>query len=449
MASKIFDLTGKNVLVMGLGLHGGGVGTIQFLAKHGASITVTDLRTRKILAPSLKKLKYLKNIKYILGEHRNSDIVNADLIVKNPGVKPNSPQIMLAKKHKIPVTTDLGIFFKSSPAMIIGVTGTRGKSTTSFLISEFLKKGTKKQVHLGGNIRKSVLEFLETIKKEDLVVLELSSFQLEYLAPEKISPHIAVFTNIQRDHLNWHKNMADYIRAKKNIFKFQTKKDFLIANPDDPKVKNLARSAKSKVILPRLDKKFKVIVDQKFGGHYESSVALAIATARQFNVSDKVIAKVLGNFRSLEGRGEEVAKINGIRFISDTTATIPDATIAALKRFRPLAKKLIVIAGGQDKNLEFGEMIKALKKYADHIIFLPGTATDRIRHKVTITDFPPIFDAKNMRDAVRRAWQIAKSGDVVLLSPGAASFGLFLNEFDRGAKFVKEIKGQRDVFRRR
>ena len=440
---SFMDLRDKKVLVMGLGLHGGGEGTIRFLSKKGAKITVTDLRSRKTLASSLKNLKNIRHIRYILGKHRERDILWADLIIKNPGVKPDSPFLGLARRHKIPITTDLGIFFKSSPAMIIGVTGTRGKSTTAHLIAEFLRKGARKKVFLGGNIRKSVLDFLGRIKAEDLVVLELSSFQLEDLSYEKISPHIAVFTNIYRDHLNWHKNMADYMRAKKYIFTFQGPQDYLIANPDDARVRKLAKTARGEVVFPRLDRKFKAIVDENLGKHYESSVALAISAAKLFKISDKVIKKVLSDFHGLEGRQKQIAVIRGVHFISDTTATIPDAAIAALRRFRPKAKKLIVITGGQDKKLQFEEMIKALKKLADQIILLPGTATEKLKkylpdEKVSL--------ARSMKEAVRYACKAAKPGDYVLLSPGAASFGLFLNEFDRGAQFIKEVQRQKHVF---
>lgn len=437
----------KNVLVMGLGLHGGGVGTIRFLAQKGANLTVTDLRSRKILAPSLKNLRNIRHIRYVLGRHREKDILQVDLIIKNPGVKPDSPYLALARRRNIPITTDLGIFFKSCPAPIIGVTGTRGKSTTAHLITEFLRRGTKKQIFLGGNIRKSVLGFLGKIKTSDLAVLELSSFQLEDMRREKISPHIAVFTNIYRDHLNWHKDMADYLRAKSYIFAFQSARDYLVANPSDRKVGKLAKTSKSKVIFPSLDKKFKEIVDEKFGAHYESSVALAISVARLFKVSENIIKKTLQGFRGLEGRQQNVARIRGVRFINDTTATIPDAAIAAMKRFQKHARNLILITGGQDKKLQFGEMIMALKKFPDYIIFLPGTATDRIQiQKSRFGGFPPTVEVKNMKEAVRAAFKGARAGDIVLLSPGAASFGLFLNEFDRGAQFVKEVK--KHVFRR-
>lgn len=423
---------------MGLGLHGGGIGTVRYMAERGARLMVTDLRTKKELAPSLKALFRIKGITWILGRHRKQDFLTADLIVKNPGVPPSSPYLAVARKNKIPITSDIGIFFNTCPCRVVGVTGTRGKSTTAYLIWKFLK--TKhKRVFLGGNIRKSVLEFLPHLKKSDLVVLELSSFQLEDLVREKKSPAIAVMTNIYRDHLNWHKNFGNYISAKSNIFKFHKHSDFLFINPDDRILHTVAKKALSKVIQPRLSPSLYTIVDKKLGKHYRSSIGLAVAVAKNFGVGDRAIDKVLAAFKGLEGRQEHVATVQGINFINDTTATSPDAVVAALNRFRPIVgnKKLILIAGGQDKRLDFKKMTQEIKKSVDILILLPGTATEKIKKRMVNGKWQMAYP---MKEAVRKAYVVAQKGDYVVFSPGAASFGLFLNEFDRGAQFVKEVK---------
>lgn len=439
-------LAGKRVLVMGLGLHGGGAGTVRFLAKRGAKITVTDLRTRKVLQSSLEKLKSIKGVTYVLGRHRDSDFLKADLIVKNPGVPPISPYVALALKHGIPMTTDMGIFFRECPATIIGITGTRGKSTTAWLIWKFLK--TKyRRVFLGGNIRKSVLEFLAEVKPDDLIVLELSSFQLQDLTLDRVSPQVAVITNLMRDHLNWHRNMAEYAAAKSVIFKFQKATDYLFANPDDQAVLAMTQKARSHIMLPRLAPRYKTIVDQRLGAHYRSSVALAIAVARHFKIKPEGILGVLKRFRGLEGRQEQLPSVRGIRIINDTTATMPEAAIAALARVYARKKpgeRIILIAGGSDKNLLFGAFAKAMLRYADERILLPGKATEKLkailRKTVGAKSLPVAHDAKNMADACAIAFHRARKGDWILLSPGATSFGLFENEFDRGDHFVKEVK---------
>lgn len=433
---------GKRITVMGLGLHGGGVETVKFLARAGAHILVTDLRTKKELAPSLCALSRYQSIRYVLGRHRPKDFDRTDLILKNPGVPPDSPYLLLAKKRHIPVTTDIGIFFKNCQATIIGVTGTRGKSTTAYLISKFLDT-EKRHIFLGGNIRRSVLEFLEKIHKSDLVILELSSFQLQDMEPEHTSPHIAVMTNILPDHLNWHKNMREYIRAKSLIFKFQTLKDYLFINPDDPRLASIARAAPSRVQSPTLDARYHAIVDQNLGSHYRSSVALAIAVAVHLGAPKNKITQVLSLFSGLPGRQQVIRRHLGINFVNDTTSTVPEATEVALLRFRKKAegKKLILLCGGQDKNLDFTALGKLILKMADACILLPGSATKKLNKALAAEHFSlPIKQVKSMHQAVQAATRLASRGDWVLFSPGAASFGLFKNEFDRGDQFTDEVK---------
>lgn len=438
----MIDFRDKRVLVMGLGLHGGGVGTVKFLKNRGARITVTDLRDARILAPAIRQLINFKDIRYVLGRHRKNDFAKTDVIIKNPGVRPDSPYLKIAQRHKIPVTSDINIFFHECPATIVGVTGTRGKSTTAYLIWRMLKT-KKSRVWLAGNIRKSALELLPRIKKGDVVVLELSSFQLQDMASEKKSPHIAVITNLLLDHLNWHKNFKEYVRAKSYIFKFQKAGDLLFFNPEDARVKALAKKAVSKTIPGRLPKVLRPWVDSHLGAHYRSSVGLAVAVARHFRISSAVIKKTVRTFRGLPERQEEVSIVGGVHFIDDTTATTPDAAIAAIKRFRVLSRnhKLILIAGGQDKKLRFKELANRIKKSVDMLILLPGTATKKLKHELRITNNGKrISAAASMAQAVKSAYSIAERGDYIILSPGATSFGLFLNEFDRGDQFMQAVK---------
>ncbi|MDP3772146.1 MAG: UDP-N-acetylmuramoyl-L-alanine--D-glutamate ligase [bacterium] len=439
------DFHGKRVLVMGLGLHGGGVGTVKFLVRHGALVTVTDLRTRVVLQPSLTTLASCPTVAYVLGEHREKDFTDTDLILKNPGVRPDSPYLAAARAAGISVTTDLGIFFRICPARIIGVTGTRGKSTTAWLIWKFLRT-KKRRVYLGGNIRRSVLEFAESLRRGDTVVLELSSFQLEDLRSERRSPHIAVMTNILRDHLNWHPTMAAYQHAKEVIFAFQKKDDYLYINPNDTALRHMAEKTCAHVEAPAAPKKFLPLIDNRLGEHYRAAVGLAIAVARHERIPFGVIERVLASFRGLPARQEIIASIGGVSFVNDTTATVPDATIAALRRFRPRAREhaLVLIAGGQDKKLDFTEFVRVVAEYVDVLILLPGTATDSIRmmlaKKKDHTRLREIHDAKTMTDAIDEAWRGRRAGDWIILSPGATSFGLFTNEFNRGDMFAEAVE---------
>ena len=285
------------------------------------------------------------------------------------------------------------------------------------------------------------------VKEKDWVVLELSSFQLHDLAPEKQSPEIAVLTNIFPDHLNWHKNFSDYKKSKSYIFSFQNKDDRVFIGSDDKTCRQAVKNAKSKITLvnSRLPEKLEKIIIQNLGQHYKNSVSLARAVAKHFGAGDKKISAILKNFRGLAGRQEVIKVIRGVTWINDTTSTMPEATIAALDRFGNLAQlargRLILIAGGQDKKLNFRKMALAIKKFAAVLILLPGTATAKLKKDLKKVGFKNenIIAAGSMLKAVRAARNLIQKNDFVVLSPGAASFGLFNNEFERGEKFVVSV----------
>lgn len=494
---------------MGLGLHGGGVGAAEFFAKIGAKVTVTDLRTRQKLKESIRKLKDLpasnvlsarnavaageRNnagwpIKYVLGKHRKEDFKIADLVIRNPAVPDDSPYLKIAREHSVPIDTDIGIFFeyirqiqqvhcgqvqhRLCPFSIIGVTGTRGKSTTATLIYEFLNKKYK-NVILAGNIRKSVLLELPQIfslgaklphgslapkaLRRAFVILELSSWQLEGLAKHKKSPRIAVVTNIMPDHLNRYNSMKGYIAAKKLIFKYQSKNDFLFLNKDDKIVRSFAKTAKSKVIFysAKNGKKYESFgflpsaeKPRLLGKHNLTNIAAAVKVAKYLGVGDNVIKKVLKNFRGLEGRIQQIAEIKGVKYVNDTTATTPDAAAAAIEtitnNYKLKTNKLIMIAGGADKNLSFDKLAKIIVKNVETLILLPGTATPKFKKSIERLKVGSwkldIHRANNMHKAVKMAYNIARIGDIVLLSPACASFGMFRHEFERGEKFKEAVK---------
>ena len=251
-------LKDKKVLVFGLGLNQGGVGSARFFASEGAKIRVTDLRNAEVLKPSLDELKQFPDIEYSLGSHKYGDIGWADLIIKNPAVKPGNPYIIYALKLGKEVKMDMDIFLEYvKPSQIIGVTGTKGKSTTSSLIYEVLKisRGLNLNnprglnVIFAGNIGKSVLDTIPYVNKETLVILEISSFQLESFDNNKVSPKWAVITNVTPDHLNYYSKMEEYINAKKIIGKYQTNEDFLFLRKDDPVTVNPGFLKKSRSIL--------------------------------------------------------------------------------------------------------------------------------------------------------------------------------------------------------
>ncbi len=464
---KVTDLKGKKITVMGLGLQGGGVGTVRFLAEAGAQVIVTDLKSKKELASSLEKLKGLKNVSYVFQQHRLEDFTKVDMVVKNPSVSWNNKQIKLALEKKIPVEIDSSLFFKLCKNKIIGVTGTKGKTTTANFIYNILKTAGKSPLKVGVS-RVSVLDKLKELKKDSLVVFELSSWRLSALGRYKLSPEIAVITNIYPDHLNYYLSMEKYMQDKKYIFLHQKKEDNCIVNQDDKVIKQWEEEIRSYLVkfsqhkILDTDSVYvndeaiyindngseKKIIETKEirikGQHNLNNVLAAVGVARILGIKTKLIRKGILNLRNITHRLELVRELSGVKYYNDTTATTPEAAIQGIKSF---SKPIILICGGSDKKLNLDQLGKIIYEEVKGIIFLEGKATDKIISAMKKIDenlkTRKFSIVKSMEKAVELAQNTASEGDVVLLSPGAASFGLFANEFERGKKFkeaVQELK---------
>lgn len=427
----------KKVLVFGLGLNQGGAGTAKFFASHESNVRVTDLRDKKILQPSIDELKKFPQIEYSLGGHKNEDIDWADLIIKNPAVKRDNKFLEYARKKEKVIETDFGIFFQLvNKSQIIAVTGTKGKSTTASLIYEVLKKNGKKAV-LAGNIGRSVLDTLNIIKKNTLIVLEISSFQLEGLLPHKVSPRFAVVTNIYPDHLNYYPNMFEYISAKRLIAQFQTKDDFLFINKDNSILNNskFVKGLSSSIIFYSkndLPENFKPTL---LGKHNLENYAAALAVAQKFSISKNKAIKAVNKFKGIEFRLQLIKNWNGIKIFNDTTATGPDSAIKALQTF----PDSIVICGGMNKGMRYQKFVKILEKKAKKVFLLIGDSTDEIKKLIKNKKiiFGTYDDIEKLLKDVKRT---AEPGDTILFSPGATSFNLYKNEFDRGRKFNEAVE---------
>ncbi len=400
------NFSGKKVLIMGLGLHGGGAEAAKFFYNKGADVLVTDLKKEKELNLSL--LEGIP-VKYILGRHRKKDFKEADLIVKNPAVPWSSEYLKLAKGK---VKSDVMLFFELCPReQIIGITGTKGKSTTAFLTYLLLRE--KYHTLLAGNIGISPFKILDKITKETKVVLELSSFGLEGLQK---SPKTALITNILPDHLDRYKNMKEYIEAKKNIFRYQEKEDILILNYDNIRTRKFSKEAKGKVIF---------CSEKDFSG--------AITIAKTMKVPSEKIKKALKDFKGLPGRQEFLREKGGVKYYNDTTATMPEAVIKAIESFN----NIILISGGVDKGLKYNSLSKEIQRKVKFLILLPGSASELIAKRVSKRKTFFVF---SIEEAVKKSVSLSVKGDNVILSPGAASFNLFKNEFDRGDAFKEEVK---------
>jgi UDP-N-acetylmuramoylalanine--D-glutamate ligase len=430
----------KNVLILGLGLLGRGLRDAIFFAEQGAKVVVTDLKTAEQLKPSVDKLKKFKNVKFVLGEHRFEDIDRADLIIRNADVPRESKFLQYAFEKKKTVDMDESLFAKYCPCPIIGVTGTRGKTTTTTLIYELLKK-TGRKVYLGGNIKDmATLPLIKKVKANDIVVLELSSWQLQGFGWAKISPPIAVFTNIFPDHLNRYAGMQEYINDKKLIYQNQKPDDYLIVNHNNPETKKAGEEALSNVIYfdkKNVPKSWKLKI---LGEHNLENIDAAIKVAAIFKLPAKTIKQVVEKFGGVEHRLEFVKTVKGVDFINDSTSTTP---IAGQKALAAIKRPLVLIAGGSSKKLDLSAFAKdiASKTNVKKVVLLNGAATDDLQNLIVkyggAKKIIGRFD--DFKSAVHTAYENAQKGQTVLLSPGCASFGMFVNEYDRGNQFKKIV----------
>ena len=433
--------------MLGLGLLGRGLNDAKFLAECGAELLVTDLKSKEALSPTLKKLSKYKNIKYVLGEHRPEDFKDCDMVLKSAGVPLDSPYILEAQKNNIPVEMDESLFAKLATGVkTIGITGTRGKTTTTYIIYEILKKAFGDKVRLGGNIKGlATLPLLKKVKDGDIVVMELSSWQLQGWGDLKISPNIAVFTNLLPDHLNYYLKVSKdekeavqkYFDDKALIFRNQNESDFLILDTDIKKEigERFKDKIKSRLIMLD-DKKIAGWNIKLKGEHNKKHILQALEVAKILGVEDNIIKKAVENFSGVEGRQEFLREYKGVKIYNDTTATTPDAAIVALKSLGDLkTKNVVLIMGGSDKNLDMSGLVKEVPKYCKKVILLAGTGTEKLGGKIDGVV------VKSLKEGLLEALKEAKKGNILLLSPAFASFGMFINEFDRGEQFVQLIKG--------
>jgi UDP-N-acetylmuramoylalanine--D-glutamate ligase len=434
MTSLRNQFKNKKILLVGLGIQGGGVGVAEFFAKLGANVTVTDLKNEEQLSPSIALLKSF-DISYTLGKHNVDDFLNAEMIFKGPSVRWDNPLIQAAIDKGIPVEMETSFFSSLSPAPIIGITGTRGKSTTTHLIYEMMKVNGLK-VHLGGNIPgQSTIQLLETLTKDDNVVLELSSWQLSGFEKKKISPHISVFTNFYPDHLNYYKTMDDYFKDKGSIYRYQKENDFLVVSSS---LKDSVSTKSQTFYFDQNDFPEKLI--HLRGEHNRENASAAWKVANILKLQNELSQKAIADFPGLPSRQEMVGETEKLTFINDTTSTTPIATIKALHAFED--KPIVLILGGNDKGLPEKELIDKLTIPVS-IILLKGSFTDKILPKLEkkyAEKISPVYDV--LDDAVKAAYdkgrRLSKPA-YILFSPGATSFAMFKNEFHRGEEYKRIV----------
>ncbi|MDY5123372.1 MAG: UDP-N-acetylmuramoyl-L-alanine--D-glutamate ligase [Treponema sp.] len=464
--SSINAIKDKHVTVMGLGLNGGGEAAVRFFIKKGAYVLVTDMKTEEQLKPTIERLNSdpdldTSRLTYRLGEHRIEDFENADCVIKNPGVKYEGNKYLAAAKA---IETDLSIFLRFTECPVIAVTGSKGKSSTVSAIYYGLKEAGYK-TFLGGNITVSPLSFIDEVSLDTPVVIEFSSWQLSDLRGRKVlKPHISIITKIVPDHQNWYGNMEDYVADKRLIYADQDSGDYSIfdAGPDEPGTGPkcggtwgdlFAKESKATVLRydaenPRYDLG-KLLVP---GKHMQTNAQNAALVMQLMNVPKDKIKEILQRWPGIDHRLQYFhswKNKNGVtyKFYNDTCATVPEAAAAATQAFET---PVTLITGGTDKGLELNKFTETVinndGKFlpVKEMYFLEGTATDKILpelDKAKVKYNGPFNSLSELLDAVKKDISEKDGKDeIVVFSPGATSFGMFSNEFDRGNQFMNGIK---------
>jgi len=409
------DYTNKKIAVLGYGIEG--QDAEKFLLSKNAKVTILDQK---------------------MDENYLNDLNHFDVIVRSPGVYRFKPELVAAEKAGVTITSPIKIFFENCKAKIIGVTGTKGKGTTSTLIYEILKKDGHDS-YLAGNIGKPMLELLPKLSSESIVILEMSSFQLIDL---DISPNIAVVLNITSDHMDWHKDQDEYIEAKKNIVKYQSASDFAVINEEYETPKSFAKLTKAQIVFfskNELDGKYKKDLLLR-GEHNLENIAAAVSVGKILNIDEEKIIDTVRNFKGLEHRLELVDTINGVTFYNDSFATGPQPTIAAINSF---TEPETLILGGSDKGLDYQDLGDVVNKTENiENVILIGVTGPMIEKYLDSNSQFTIYNLQktNMQEVVKKAFDVTPKGGVVILSPASASFDMFKNYKDRGNQFKEAVK---------
>ena len=447
------NLKDKKVLLVGLAKTG--VSTIKHLNRLGAKVVVNDIKDKEILKPILEELSDLNNIEYILGHHPEN-IDDIDMTVVSPGVPLDLPFILKIKSKNIEIIGEVELAYRlSKNPIFIGITGTNGKTTTTSLVGEIFKNANK-DTYIVGNIGNPVIDTVDIANENSVLVTELSSFQLESI--DKFKPHVSAILNFTEDHLNRHHTMEAYIKAKARIYENQDDKDFCILNYDDEDVKSLSNNVKAKKIFfsrkaildcgVYLDKEQNIIIniDKEItllnknelslpGNHNLENCMAAAAIAYVSNIDIDTIREVLKTFAGVEHRQEFVRNLNGVMFVNDSKATNPDSSIKAVQSYN---KPIVLIAGGMDKHSSFEQFLDAAKENVYALVLLGETA-QKIKDCAQNKGFDNITVVKDMKEAVNASYQIAKDGDVVLLSPACASWDMYKSFEVRGIDFKDNV----------
>ncbi len=449
------DIKGKKVAIIGLGISNKPL--IEYLYNLGARITVFDNREQEKIDEDIWNKVVEYNLQYSLGENYLKNLKGFDFIFRSPSCRPDLPEIQEEIKRGAILTSEIELVLKFTPSKTIGITGSDGKTTTTSLIYEILKR--KYKCFLGGNIGKPLFTQISEMRPEDIVVIELSSFQLMNM---ELSTDIAVVTNISPNHLNVHKDYKEYIDSKANIFKYQNENGILIINYDNDITRDFAKISSGKVVYFSRHSKLpngviydngvikycdndlrRHIINQKDikirGMHNIENICAAIAATSTL-VEQEEQARAISEFTGVEHRLEFVREIDGVKWYNDSIASSPNRTIAGLNSYD---EKIVLIAGGRDKHLDYEPLAKPILENVTTLIVMGETA-EKIKNVVTReleveNKQMNIIKVKDVEEAVKMAKEIAKPNEIVLFSPASTSFDMFKNFEERGKKFKEEV----------
>lgn len=452
---------GKKVLVVGLGISG--ASSAKYMAKQGARVTITDMKQKSELQEYVNLIGDLK-VEYELGKHNPQTFKEAELIIVSPGVSPNIKPLEEARDAGIPITSEIDLAAQALEQPLIAVTGTNGKTTVTTLLGEMFQ-ADKKPAYVGGNIGKPLLDYVSEGLKADYIVAELSSFQIE--SAQKVIPAAAIFTNVEPDHLDRYATYELYIEAKRKLLKACDRNTFVILNYDNEVTKKFGEEnigkilwftkkdpiqiggafaenfngvfykASEKKIYSKIFGKeeiYDVSGVKVYGEHNKENFMAAICAARAMGVSPEAIQTVITNFRGVSHRLEFVRKKDGVFFFNDSKATNPQSMLRALQSFP--ANPIILIAGGKDKNFDFTPLQETVRERVK-VLILMGEAKEKLNR--AIGDFTETFLVGTFEEAILLSFQKSRNGDIILLSPGCASFDMFKNYEERGDYYKKLV----------
>lgn len=446
----------RKIAVIGLGVSN--IPLLDYLYEKKARVTIFDQRNIDDIPKDIIDKITSYSFEFSFGNNYLEKLKGFDLIFRSPSCLPTIPELEAEENRGAIVTTEIEMLIEMCPGTVIGVTGSDGKTTTTSLIHAILKDAGY-NTYLGGNIGKPLFTKLSEMKKDDIVVLELSSFQLMKM---KISPKISVMTNITPNHLNIHKDYEEYIEAKKNIFKWQDSDGILILNYDNEITRNCAKEANGKVIFFSSKEKLEdgYIVDDDVikecddrirkhvmntneaklrGIHNYQNICAALAATRTLVSLDNAV-KTIKEFNAVEHRLEFVREINNVKWYNDSASSSPTRTISGINAFN---EELILIAGGYDKNLDYTPLAKPIVNKVKTLLLIgqtSGKIFEAVKQEMEIQNQDvKIYMCDSLKETIDIAYKVAKPGQVVLFSPGSASFDMFKNAYDRGNQFKKLV----------